>query len=49
MFLDTVIAVLHLAVELEVETWTRALNVATSDWWFQRNTELITAHTTIAG
>jgi hypothetical protein len=48
MFLDTVIAVLHLAVELEVETWTRALNVATSDWWFQRNTELITAHTTIA-
>jgi hypothetical protein len=45
MFLDTVISVLHLAVELEVETWTRALNVANSDWWFQRNNELITAHT----
>jgi hypothetical protein len=46
MFLDTVISVLHVAVELEVETWTRALNIATSAWWFQRNNELVAAHAT---
>jgi hypothetical protein len=49
MFLDTVLSVLHLAVELEVDTWTRALTVANSDWWFQRNNDLITAHTTNTG
>ncbi|HEY5092081.1 MAG TPA: hypothetical protein VII60_02365 [Acidimicrobiales bacterium] len=48
MFLDTVISVLHVAVELEVETWTRALNVANTAWWFQRNNELNSAHATIA-
>jgi hypothetical protein len=44
MFLNTVIAVLHIAVDLEVETWTRALKVASTAWWFQRNNELISAH-----
>jgi hypothetical protein len=44
MFLHTVISVLHVAVDLEVETWTRALNVANTAWWFQRNSELISAH-----
>ncbi len=44
MFLDTVFSVLHVAVDLEVETWTRALTVANTAWWFQRNTELTGAH-----
>ncbi len=47
MFLNTVLSVLHVAVELEVETWTRALSIANSAWWFQRNNELIAAHSTI--
>jgi hypothetical protein len=44
IFLNSVLSVLHVAVDLEVETWTRALKVANTDWWFQRNSELITAH-----
>jgi hypothetical protein len=48
MFLDTVVSVLHIAVDMEVETWTRALNVVNTDWWFQRNNELIGAHATTA-
>jgi hypothetical protein len=46
MFLHTVVSVLHVAVDLEVETWTRALGIANSDWWFQRNHELNAAHAT---
>lgn len=46
MFLHTVISVLHVAVDLEVETWTRALSIANTEWWFQRNSELISAHAT---
>jgi hypothetical protein len=45
-FFYTVISVLHVAVELEVETWTRALNIANSAWWFQRSSDLIAAHIT---
>jgi len=47
-FFYTVISVLHVAVELEVETWTRALKIANSAWWFQRSSELIAVHTTNA-
>lgn len=48
MFLHTVISVLHVAVDLEVETWTRALSIASSEWWFQRNSELVSGHVQVA-